>query len=407
MELAGVPASGIVDTGADITIMGPELFKKVAAVAKLKKRRLKKADKVPHTYDRREFKLDGRLDLDINFNDKTMNTAVYLKMDAHDDLLLSGGVCHHLGIVAYQPSVLRQTTSQSTSWPFGRNVRVSLVSSVWLAPSKETLVSVRDESQDLKGSLLLEPVFDFTQQYDGQLQISESLVHVNDGGCTKVLLTSTSGATCKLEKGECVGMAFEAVTVTEEATTQASGESGQARSADGNVDDGPQVTVQAVTSDDISKRKRDLIASVAEIGKELPWQDRNKLQELLCEHHNVFAIEDGERGEIAMVQMEIDTGSSGSKRQPARRIPFAARQEIARQLRLMQDQGVVHPSSSPWASPVVLVRKKDGSLRFCVDYWNLNSVTKSDIFPLPRVDDLLDQLSKSKFFSTLDLASGY
>jgi len=105
--------------------------------------------------------------------------------------------------------------------------------------------------------------------------------------------------------------------------------------------------------------------------------------------------------------MEIDTGSSEPKRQPARRVSFAARQEIARQLRSMQDQGVIHPSCSPWASPVVLVHKKDGSPRFCIDYRDLNAVMKSDMFPLPHVDDMLDQLGKSKFFSMLDLASGY
>ena len=88
-------------------------------------------------------------------------------------------------------------------------------------------------------------------------------------------------------------------------------------------------------------------------------------------------------------------------------MPFAVRLEVARQLDEMQSRGVIQPSSSPWASPVVLVRKKDGSLRFCIDYRHLNLVTKPDVFPLPRLDDLLDQLGQSKFFSTLDLASGY
>ncbi len=73
----------------------------------------------------------------------------------------------------------------------------------------------------------------------------------------------------------------------------------------------------------------------------------------------------------------------------------------------MQETGVVEPSSSPWSSPIVLVRKKNGSLRFCVDYRELNSVTKADTFPLPRIDDLLDQLGESKYFSTVDLAAGY
>ena len=134
---------------------------------------------------------------------------------------------------------------------------------------------------------------------------------------------------------------------------------------------------------------------------------KSKLQDILCKHHHVFALEDGERGEIGMVQMRIDNGDAEPRRQPARRTLFAARWEIARQLRSMQEQGVIQPSSSPWASPVVLVRKKDGSLRFCIDYRDLNSVTKSDTFPLPRVDDMLDELGRSKFFSTLDLAAGY
>ncbi|KAL5510200.1 hypothetical protein EMCRGX_G005707 [Ephydatia muelleri] len=90
-----------------------------------------------------------------------------------------------------------------------------------------------------------------------------------------------------------------------------------------------------------------------------------------------------------------------------RRVPQARREEVRRLLREMLDNGVIEPSDSSWSSPVVLAKKKDGSLRFCVDYRKVNAVTRKDAYPLPRVDDTLDTLGGSKFFTTLDLASGY
>jgi len=73
----------------------------------------------------------------------------------------------------------------------------------------------------------------------------------------------------------------------------------------------------------------------------------------------------------------------------------------------MLEQGLIERSKGPWASPVVLARKKNGKLHFCVDYRALNKVTKKDEYPLPRIEDMLDTLGGAAYFTSLDLASGY
>ena len=104
---------------------------------------------------------------------------------------------------------------------------------------------------------------------------------------------------------------------------------------------------------------------------------------------------------------EIHTGDAHPFRQQARHVPPHHRDKLQRLLADMLKNDVIQPSGSPWASPVVLVKKKDGSLRFCIDYCKLNEVTRNNAYPLSRIDTTLDTLSGSQWFSTLDLLSGY
>ena len=92
---------------------------------------------------------------------------------------------------------------------------------------------------------------------------------------------------------------------------------------------------------------------------------------------------------------------------PLRRIAWIEKDKIKKEIDKMKEQGIIEDSESPWCSPPVLVRKKDGSVRFCIDYRRLNEVTVPDKYPLPRIDDVLDALSHGHYFSVIDLKSGY
>ncbi|GBL93118.1 Retrovirus-related Pol polyprotein from transposon 297 [Araneus ventricosus] len=108
-----------------------------------------------------------------------------------------------------------------------------------------------------------------------------------------------------------------------------------------------------------------------------------------------------------MTQHRINTGDHPPIKQYPRRLPLARKEGAEHLVKEMVDNGIIEGSSGPWASPIVLVKKKDGSTRFCVDYRKLNEITKKDSYPLPRIDDTLDALNGSQWVTTLDLKSGY
>ena len=115
----------------------------------------------------------------------------------------------------------------------------------------------------------------------------------------------------------------------------------------------------------------------------------------------------GTPGKTTMAEYAIDTRDSQPVRLHPYRVPHAYRGEVERQVHEMLEEGVIEPSASDWAARIVLVRKTDGTLRLCVGYRKLNSQSKVDPYPMPRVDELIDRLGCAKFLTALDLARGY
>ncbi|GJZ65464.1 putative reverse transcriptase domain-containing protein [Tanacetum coccineum] len=105
-------------------------------------------------------------------------------------------------------------------------------------------------------------------------------------------------------------------------------------------------------------------------------------------------------------QIDLIPGAAPVARAPYRLAPSEMK-ELSEQLKELSDKGFIRPSSSPWGAPVLFVKKKDGSFRMCIDYRELNKLTVKNRYPLPRIDDLFDQLQGSSVYSKIDLRSGY
>lgn len=160
------------------------------------------------------------------------------------------------------------------------------------------------------------------------------------------------------------------------------------------------VSSQAVTPSAMDRMVSPDLSALTE-----PEQER--VRSLLQKYNSVFAAHEGDLGCTNLLSHDIPLLDNVPVRQRYRRIPPSEYEAVKAHINQLLKSQVIQESCSPYASPIVLVCKKDGSLWLCVDYRILNSKTRKDAFPLPRIEESLDTLCGARWFSTLDLASGY
>ncbi|KAG3070611.1 hypothetical protein PI125_g22943 [Phytophthora idaei] len=136
-------------------------------------------------------------------------------------------------------------------------------------------------------------------------------------------------------------------------------------------------------------------------------EQRRLFAEMLKSMRDLFVETFKKPGRTGLLKFSIDTGTHLPIKQPPYRVSKAEGDVMESEIQEYLDFGLIRPSTSPWASPVLMIRKADGGIRFCIDYRKLNAVTVKDSYPIPLIDDILDVLGNAKLFSTMDIALGY
>ena len=175
------------------------------------------------------------------------------------------------------------------------------------------------------------------------------------------------------------------------------------------ADDSIPNCVDSVSTSDVgSAPQADPVAeAMKNADKSLVSEQRVLLERLLRKHTSVFATSPTNLKRTSLMYHRMDIGDSGPVRQPMHRVPHEHISVLKAEVDKLIKAKAVVPSTSPFASPTILVKKKDGSMRICIDYRKLNTVTKKDAHPLSRIKDIFDTQTGSKFLSTLDLAMEY
>ncbi len=157
-----------------------------------------------------------------------------------------------------------------------------------------------------------------------------------------------------------------------------------------------------ITDDEIWKQ-----ISKLNFGENLNKENMETLQNLLFQHKKALCWSEWDLGRTKVIKHNIKTNRSRPVRQPTSRIPMALRPIVEKKVREMEENGIIKPSMSPWSSRIVMVKKKDGDWRFCVDFRDLNRVTEKEVYPLTRIDEAIDTLNGSRYFTCIDIKNGY
>lgn len=393
VSIEGLKTQAVVDTAAMVTMISSTFFERLGiANGPVEEVTLRGVADIPvraHRYSGIKLAL-GRTSYPTDVFVAPMKDPVLLGLD-----FLSRHGCHvnlQQNTVTLYGEELQATLKRSISGDDIHISRVSLPESQTFPADSVTFVKVKlQQLPPQHMDLVIDP-----SRKDHGLMVSSALIN-SESPVLKVI--NSSSRPIRLRRGHTFGSASEFLDILES-----------------EEDEELQVRSSSAMP------QGDLNAKLEEIKEEMPEHLKNlfcrscvnkamseqcQIGQLLLEFQERFAKDDTDIGCMKGVKHSINTGNANPIKQKMRRTPLHFQDQEKSHLEKLLSLGIIRPSSSEWAAAPVLVRKKDGSLRYCLDFRALNSVTVKDSFPLPLIEDCLDTLEGSEYFSCLDLACGY
>ena len=372
--------------------------------------------------DGRPIKYEGMANFEVALGPLEMNRK-FTVADITDDVLLGadiiqngdGGPADLLLSEGYM--ILNGIAIPLEQVGMPMRVRKAFLADDYVIPGmSEAILDVfvdREECCDNGDTVIIEPLEQFNEKYS--LVMASSLVDVANNTTVKVRVMNPFPNSVSLKQNTVVGSVEK---IDDEVETLLDAENTDElnnfscirrislQSPSNHTNCVTRQVHEAKTPTDsqiIPPHLEDLFDSI----KERDQDEKDAVAKLLCKYQDVFSKDEYDLGLTHLTEHVIDTGDARPVKQPPRRVPLAYAGEDKKALEKLLKQGSVRPSTSPWASPIVLIRKKDGSVRPCVDYRRVNFLCRKDAFPLPRVEDCIDAVQGAVLFSTLDITSAY
>ena len=385
------PTFMLVDTGASVTAVSSSLFARISPPVHL--------DPAPLPYIRtvsgEHLPVQGIAELTFTFSDISysfeslvIEQRTYPVVLGRDFLLSLGSVIdrdtHTLTFLGKEPISLRSNRLTRSSQTY-EQVTVHAHATYILPPLTELVIPVYPKHPLPSGTTgLIEPSSKLLARY--QIGGATQLVSLSEANTFPFRLLNPISRPITIYRCSTMGSFTPAASEMSVIATE---------------DSDASTTSKCDPSDHETEVPLDLSDST------LTPSEKAQLLSLINEYRDNFATSPEELGRTGLVTHKIDTGDQPPIRHRPYRVSHQQRTIIEEHVTDMLNRGIIQPSVSPWASPVVLVKKKDNTDRFCVDFRRLNAVTRKDSYPLPRIDDALDALNGTCCFSAVDLMSGY